>query len=59
MPMPPNDGVALSCQRSPDGWATNRLPTDVRSSAQIVSAATGNATMAASALIVRTLVRAC
>ena len=33
-----------SCQRSPDGAATNRRPTGVRSSAQIVSAATGSAT---------------
>src|SRR5205814_1299018 len=50
MPTPPSVGVTFSCQRSPLGAATTRATSGERSSAQIVSAATGNATRQTMAL---------
>jgi hypothetical protein len=34
MPTPPNVGVGCSCQRSSDGTATRRAPTDERRRSQ-------------------------
>ena len=47
MPTPPNVGVELVCQRSPEGSATSRPPTPARRSTQRVSAATESAATAA------------
>ena len=46
MPTPPNVGVACSCQRSPLGWATRRLPIDDRRRIQRTATVTGNAAIA-------------
>ena len=54
IPTPPNTGVARSCQRSPDGVATSRSPTRVRSRPVRTSAATENAAIAATAFMRRT-----
>ena len=50
MPTPPKMGVARSCQRSPDGTATNRAPTEELRSARSTRYEMGRATIAMAAL---------
>ncbi len=59
MPTPPNVGVVRSCQRSPEGTATSRLPSRVWSRRSSVSAATGRATIVTAALTVSSVVKPC
>src|ERR1700686_4233138 len=52
IPIPPKLGVCVSCQRSADGTAINRLVAGERSSAQMTADAAGRATIATAVLTV-------